>query len=450
MLEGDDVKLIDMGGVRRLDDAKGDIYSTAGYSAPEAAEGPTPASDLFTVGRALAVLLADFRGLTNDFRYTLPPPSDIPVFAEQESLYRLLLKSTARNPDDRFESADEMAEQLLGVLREIVAVTTGQPRPAPSLVFGLDPLAVEAGNEMQAVQPDASYVPQSLIDTNDPGAQGVAAALAIPDLQHRLAALQMVRAQKPRSREARLRLASTYGELGSIAEANKLLAEMAADDPWEWRVQWLRGRLHLATRDFDQAQKEFDQVYFDLPGELAPKLALGFAAEGAGKLELARKLYDLVSHVDDHCVSAAFGLSRATFASSNRTEAARALARIPPSSSVYIRSRVQAAVVLVAPAKDLPNASDLTGAAAIIEGLSLDLFHRAELQSRVLRSALHLIASRRLPQSGDLRLFGWLLRERDLRLALERTLRSMAQLTTGLQRIDLVDEANQMRPVTWF
>src|SRR5271154_5955466 len=56
MLEQNDVKLIDLGAVRRRDDTGGDIYGTAGYSAPEAGEGPTVASDLFTVGRTLAVL----------------------------------------------------------------------------------------------------------------------------------------------------------------------------------------------------------------------------------------------------------------------------------------------------------------------------------------------------------------------------------------------------------
>ncbi len=64
MMEKDDVKLIDMGGVRRIDDTKGDIYGTVGYSAPETGEGPTAASDLFTVGRSLAVLLAEIHGFS--------------------------------------------------------------------------------------------------------------------------------------------------------------------------------------------------------------------------------------------------------------------------------------------------------------------------------------------------------------------------------------------------
>ena len=95
MLEKDDVKLIDMGGVRRIDDQQGDIYGTTGYSAPEAGEGPTPFSDLYTVGRTLAVLLTDIHSFTSDHRYSLPAPQEEPLFAQHESLYRCLLKATA-------------------------------------------------------------------------------------------------------------------------------------------------------------------------------------------------------------------------------------------------------------------------------------------------------------------------------------------------------------------
>ncbi len=42
------------------------------------------------------------------------------------------MKSTAEKADDRFESAEEMADQMLGVLREVVAKETNTPRPAPA------------------------------------------------------------------------------------------------------------------------------------------------------------------------------------------------------------------------------------------------------------------------------------------------------------------------------
>ncbi|MEW2548227.1 tetratricopeptide repeat protein [Streptomyces sp. NPDC047002] len=133
----DQLKLIDMGAVRRMDDDESAIYGTVGYQAPEVAEvGPSVASDLYTVARTLAVLTFDFQGYTNVFADSLPDPEHIEVFRRYESFYRLLVRATDPDPARRFSSAEEMAEQLTGVLREVVALQTGRPRPALSTLFG--------------------------------------------------------------------------------------------------------------------------------------------------------------------------------------------------------------------------------------------------------------------------------------------------------------------------
>ena len=279
MLEHDDVKLIDLGGVRRIYDTGGDIYGTVGYSAPEAGAGPTPASDLFTVGRSLAVLLTDISGFSREHRYTLPGPEEKKLFAEQESLYRFLLKATAEQPDDRFESAEEMAEQLLGVLREVVATETGRPHPEASREFGTDLLSLHAGAAMEPVLPSPRYLPVPSLAVEDPGAQAVASALALPDPSRRAAALRGTCKQFPASREARLRLAATLAEVGAFPEAEDLLRTLATADAWDWRGVWFLARTRLLQNDVGEARRLFDQVYFDLPGELAPKLALGLTAE---------------------------------------------------------------------------------------------------------------------------------------------------------------------------
>ncbi|WUW18925.1 serine/threonine-protein kinase PknG [Streptomyces sp. NBC_01465] len=137
--QADQLKLIDMGAVRRMDDDESAIYGTVGYQAPEVAEvGPSVASDLYTVARTLAVLTFDFQGYTNVFVDSLPDPDNIEVFRTYESFYRLLVRATDPDPARRFSSAAEMAEQLTGVLREVVALQTGRPRPALSTLFGLE------------------------------------------------------------------------------------------------------------------------------------------------------------------------------------------------------------------------------------------------------------------------------------------------------------------------
>ncbi|WP_405862240.1 serine/threonine-protein kinase PknG [Streptomyces sp. NBC_00090] len=135
----DQLKLIDMGAVRRMDDEESAIYGTVGYQAPEVAEvGPSVASDLYTVARTLAVMTFDFQGYTNVFVDSLPEPEHIAVFRTYESFYRFLVRATDPDPARRFSSAQEMAEQLTGVLREVVALQSGRPRPALSTLFGTE------------------------------------------------------------------------------------------------------------------------------------------------------------------------------------------------------------------------------------------------------------------------------------------------------------------------
>jgi len=66
---------------------------------------------------------------------TLPGPDTEALFATHESLHRTLLRATDPDPARRFGSATEMAEQLTGVLREVLAEQQGRPRPGASTNF---------------------------------------------------------------------------------------------------------------------------------------------------------------------------------------------------------------------------------------------------------------------------------------------------------------------------
>ena len=106
----------------RIDDAAGAVYGTVGYQAPEIADrGPSVESDLFTVARTLAVLCIEFKGYQGTFKFTLPPRA---TFRSSRGMTRSTGSSARQppaNPDDRFQSAAEMSDQLHGVLREVVA-----------------------------------------------------------------------------------------------------------------------------------------------------------------------------------------------------------------------------------------------------------------------------------------------------------------------------------------
>ncbi|MEH2250006.1 tetratricopeptide repeat protein [Nostoc sp.] len=448
MIEDNDLKLIDLGGVRRIDDTDGDIYGTVGYSAPEAGEGPTIVSDLFTIARTLTVLLTDIKSFTKEHLYTLPSPHEEPLFAQQESLYRFLIKATAENPDDRFQSADEMADQLLGVLREVVAISTNIPRPATSNLFGGDMLAITHSGSFEAIKPEYQQLPVPVLNSSDPGFNAVLNTSAIADPVKRAVSLDVVVKQFPKSTEALLRLANTLIDANDYEEAEQAIVKVEAKDPWDWRIFWYRGRSLMAQNRATEASKAFDQVYLDLPGELAPKLALGLAAEQAQNYELAIKMYNLVLHTDPNYVSAAFGLARCFCATGNRNSAVAALESVPQTSNLHPRGRVEIARTLINSHRSAPGTQELKAASVAIEALTLEGSDRYRLTKQVLETALNLLTSRQLQAAADLTILGRPLEEVHLRKGLEKALRDMAYLATGDEKICLVDQANRVRPRT--
>ena len=89
------VVLIDMGAVHPAFDDSGALYATTGYSSPESA--PTPQHDLYTVGRTLAVLTADFK-YASTYERRLPAAREIGAWTAHPSFYRFLDKATRPGP----------------------------------------------------------------------------------------------------------------------------------------------------------------------------------------------------------------------------------------------------------------------------------------------------------------------------------------------------------------
>ncbi|MFG2647055.1 tetratricopeptide repeat protein [Streptomyces sp. NPDC048436] len=390
----DQLKLIDMGAVRRMDDDESAIYGTVGYQGPEVAEvGPSVASDLYTVARTLAVLTFDFQGYTNVFVDSLPDPDNIEVFRTYESFYRLLVRATDPDPARRFASAQEMAEQLTGVLREVVALQTGRPRPALSTLFGPEvkvtdtelfaeltgdvshfgvralptgrrkgrpALTAGESNGSPALAAQVAPVPPAAprarivrdldaaatglalpvprVDPNDPNAGFLAGLMASAPAE----LITALRAAPADSVELRLRGLRARLAMGELAAAAQALTELEVKHPDDWRVVWYRGVASLATGDHENAALSFDAVYDAFPGEPAPKLALGVCAEVLGQLDNAAEYYRLVWATDPSYVSAAFGLARVQLASDDRRGAVHTLESVPEASIHYTAARVAA------------------------------------------------------------------------------------------------------------
>lgn len=506
----DRVKLIDMGAVRRMDDQRSAIYGTVGYQAPEVAEaGPSVASDLYTVARTLAVLTFDFHGYTSLFAHSLPDPERVEVFCRYESFYRLLVRATDPDPGSRFSSAQEMADQLIGVLREVAALESGVPRPALSSLFGPElrvvdtdlvapsdgmvsrlgarpdrrprsrkgvaggatPVVVTGAQPASGLPPAVVRVdpraavlslPVQQVDPVDRNA-GFLAGLGSAAPAELLTALRRTATDSVELRLSALRAELELGDTHAAQGVLRTLADDGLDD--DWRVVWHRGMTALASGDQETAAASFDAVYDAFPGESAPKLALGLCAELLGQLDNAADYYGLVWATDHSYVGAAFGLARVRLAAGDRAEAVRALESVPESSIHRTAARV-AAVRARLRERDPrePLLDELDTAAAEVEalrGLGVDTDLRERLIAEVLGSALDWVLAGRhgmspggpagsVASEGSRTLLGSPLTERGLRFGLERSYRAQARLAQqGSTRIDLVERANRLRPRTW-
>ena len=466
------LKLIDMGAVRRID-GDGFIYGTVGYQAPEIeTEGPSPSSDLYTVGRTLAVLTFDFAGYQGEYKYRLPAAEAL--LLQQESYARLLRRATHPDPKRRFQSAAEMAEQLTGVLREVLCVEDGEPRPAFSGLFSpelravgtdLTPVRAAGGKGASAPPPAAADViaglPFPLADGADPAAgylttlAGLAPGQQVSSLRAAVAGEGGALPAGTASAQIALALVRALLMAGDADGAAVHLAELAAADPADWRIAWYTGLRELMGAHPDRARAAFSAVCDELPGELAPKLALGFAAEAAGDVAAARRYFQLVATIDRSCVSAAFGAARACLAGGDRVGAIAAVAAVPETSSHHAAAQV-AAIRLLVGGGDAVGAVDLRQADGRLDGLTLEPLGREQLTVEILRAALDWVTTtppgtaQRGEPSADVRILGCEPNERALRLGLERGYRALASLIPDQARkIELVDLANGIRPRTW-
>ena len=467
---GDRVKVIDLGAVRRADDHASPLVFTPAY-APQGEErtaaGWTVASDLHTVGatlRELAVAAGPGTGLA------------------AVSFHRVVRRATQPDPSARFTSAAQMAHQLRGVLRELRSLTTGQEHPEPSTVFAPTAVLLDAG--LGAVPPlthwtadpggpppptagrpaaaqVATGLPVPLPDPGDPAADLVTAPtrVALRRLVEQLAG------HSPRTVEIALRICRIQAEIPDIPQAGAWLhravgmlgPEAAGHD---WRIAWHRGLLALAADDIAAAERHFDAVYDALPGEYAPKLALGYCAERRGDAKAAARFYEAVWRRNRSQGSAAFGLTRVHLRRGDHAAAVLVLDAVPKVSRHHDAARVAAVRIHAGRAAGgPPTEAGLREAVRRTPGLYLDEGDpagqaRARLTAEIREAALDRITTGPVlghDFDGGPLLGGPRPTEDGLRELLERSFQSLAeQAHTVAEHGVLIDRANTVRRLTRF
>ena len=448
------IKLIDLGGVRRMDDTVSPVYTTPGYRVPEDElrdPGPSVSADLYSVGRALAVLSFRFNFL-REHPHSIPPRETVPLLQRHESFDRLLRRATHAEPELRFHDAGDMADQLTGVLREVLSDLEGVPHPAPSNLFGGENSTI-AGSGHGAHEADrmlappalteaAALLPAPLIDQTDPAARHLHGFEALPP-EELIPALRSMAEPTP---ETLLMLARSLITVGRHGEGMDALQRFSEFSPGDWRTMWYLAVAELSTGRFHDARDHFDELYDHLPGEAAPKLGLALACERTGEYDIAARQFQTVWSTDHSFVSAAFGLARIRLAQGNRAEAIAVLDAVPELSSLHVHAQI--ALITVLAARNGSTAADFVEAGRRLERAGLDSESADLLAARILESALVWLGAGGRAQDGQV-LLGGPLTEEGVRTDLERRYRALAQRAVVRSvRYELIDRANSLRPVT--
>ena len=430
----DRVRLIDFGSVRSMKDDQPLVEYTDGFAPPLHLGGageldpehrqPTAGLDLFCLGRTLEKVCEDhLRGNPQDLRV--------------DSLKRLLARSTeAANPARRFTSARQFAEQLSGVIRQVVAASPRRLRISrTSVLFGpvLDPLHGGLG----AARPLSHWIaarvtPEGVCTLPEPfvcpGPLAAVTALPAPQLapyeQHHRDIAGQKRGELDNCRAA-LRQ-------GMTDKARSHLDRVGLP-AWDWLGCWYGGLIELVGKEPGTAAERFEEVRNMLPGELVPLFALGLCAEQRGDLDQARRYYEAVTETAPGLGAASFGLARVHLREGRRPQAVAMAEQLARQFRYEGHARIAAVRLRVALATmgkpDGLDPADVERAEEEIEGLVGDevmLGVRAEIEF-----ARHALSGR--PEG------------------LEEAVRKLAPLaSTEREHTALVDLANRLRPpIRW-
>jgi serine/threonine-protein kinase PknG len=324
------VKLIDMGTVIRHEPNPSDVYGTAGFYAREAVKHPSPQTDLYSICRTLAYMVT-MMDLSQPI-FGLPPQQEYQVFQEYPALYRLLAKGTHGKPERRFQSAEELAEQLQGVLRQAEGGQPGVPVTSTLFVSGMLTTTGKLGLRGQTTLDERDKA----IDTLRHGDL----ALRAGSYDNAIDFYRQAQKINPKSIDARLRLAEAYIDTAEYSRAMAEISNIQRIAPLYWKIPWQMGRLLEAQENYEEAAKQYQELLNELPGELPPMQALARVYARQNKLRDAATLYAAILKADPGDTEASLGMANAFIALQQWDEAARALTGVSESAAKYVDAQL--------------------------------------------------------------------------------------------------------------
>ncbi len=324
------VKLIDLGTVIKHTPHPDDVYGTHGFYAPEAVKSPSPETDLYSICRTLAYMVT-LMDLAQPV-FGMPSSEYYKAFRDYPAFYRLLYKGTNPNPTQRFHSAEELSDQLNGVLRLIVGGTSGVPINSRLFVSSVMTTTGKLGlrGEVALDEKDKAigvlrYGDQSLRSGNFNNA-----------LTYYRQALRV----NPLSVDAHLRLVEVLIEMGEFSQALAEITKVQRMAPGNWKIAWYTGRLLEAQEKFTAAADQYRELLADLPGEIPPQVALARVTACQGDDEAAVELYTSVLKADPGNTDAILGVTNSYLNLQRWNEAAQVLSGVSEAAAKYVDAQL--------------------------------------------------------------------------------------------------------------
>ncbi|HEX6109451.1 MAG TPA: tetratricopeptide repeat protein, partial [Ktedonobacteraceae bacterium] len=324
------VKLIDLGTVIKYVPKPDDVYGTHGFYAPEAVKAPSPETDLYSICRTLAYLVT-LMDLTDPI-FGMPAAERYKAFRDHPELYRLLYKGTHAQPAQRFHTAEELSDQLEGVLRLIAGGKPGVPVSTRLFVSSMMTTSGKLGPRGEAALDENDRA----IDLLLVGDQ----ALRSGNYESALSLYRQAVGSHIKSLDAHLRLAEVLIDLGEFSKAEAELAWAHRLTSNNWKVTWYTARFLEAQGRFALAAGKYQELIADLPGELPPLQALARVNAHMGDDASAVKLYTTVLKADPSNTDAILGITNSLLNLQHWNEAIKVLNGVSEAAAKYVDAQL--------------------------------------------------------------------------------------------------------------
>jgi serine/threonine-protein kinase PknG len=334
-------------------------WGTPGFAPPEirGIVEQTPAMDVYTIVSTLGVLV----GLDLDAwgGGGVPPREDWQLPPE---LYDLIARGRSRDPAERFQTIDELADQLQGVAR-FISTADGSGRPGVVLPVQSRLFTGSIGHRTTA---RIAALPAT--DDSDPAAAAIGQAQALITAGRYTQALTAADAAlgvDPSSIDAHLVKAAALTNLGRNEEAKAEIAAAGrrATPATRWRTLVVEAQAEAASGNASTAETLFQELMQLVPGEVLPKQALADLYLKTGRYQDALALFRRVVQADPANAEAILGLADSLVASGHPEEAIQALDRVSENAVRFVDAQLRLIELYLEGAPQHPDDLDRAGEA---------------------------------------------------------------------------------------